>query len=178
MSNWASISGSPVFEDMKSARAAAKKLEFAEWKWAENPGDGKRFTVFRCNMHVECCRLVRAAQICPGMFELQMKGEHSETLNSKRRKNSALTFDQEREARQLVNAGSKPGAMRAVMTKDECLKLEAAGEDVLEHKRPEGGLEGERPAVSRVRVSSNTHVSYMYRNMYHHSSCRHFPGGS
>ena len=156
----------PAYANMKLAREAIKKLPGGVWVWADNPGDGKRFAVFRCNMHLNCPKLVRAAK-CDNEFILQEKGEHAEELNQYKRKNSALTLEQERILKVAADSGGKPAGVLVSLSKTKMKEMRAAGLNPLDkkHKREDGGLIG---TLHRVCINS---VSTVYQRMYHSVSC-------
>ena len=131
-----------------------------KWKWAKSPGDGRTRAFFACNNHTTCAasagKLMRCVQQ-GGIFVLQEKGDHGFDLSPFKRKNSVLTWDEEKSMTFAMSTGGKPGALHTVFTTDAAQVLEEAGEDPLLHKRPEGGLAGElcaqrAPGCTRVKV--------------------------
>ena len=62
-----------------------------------------------------------------------------------KRKNSSLTFTDEATLVASMELGGRPASVRVALTKVESKRLLEAGEDELQHKRPEGGLKGECP---------------------------------
>ena len=131
----------PAHETMKAGQKAAKKIDGGVWKWAASPGDGKRNSVFQCNLHIKCPRQVRVHN-SDGVFILQVRCEHGSEDNEWRRANSALKIDEERVVRVAVDSGGKPAAILSAMTKESMKELREQGEDPLsdKHKKPTGGL--------------------------------------
>ena len=133
----------PAFESMQEAKQVGRKLEGGRWKWSTNgPGDGKRFARFDCNAHKDCERKMRVKMVEGIGFEVELKGKHSDEANQYARANSTLTFDEQARLREGMDSGSKPAGVLKSMTKVKIHELRGQGEDPLDHKRPEGGLEG------------------------------------
>ena len=126
----------------------------------------KRFAVFRCNMHLNCPKLVRAAK-CDNEFILQEKGEHAEELKKHKRKNSPLTLEQERILKVAADSGGTPGGVLVSLSKTKMKEMRDAGLNPFDkqHKRKDGGLIG-----TLHGVCSNS-VSTVYQRMYHSVSC-------
>ena len=145
---------------MERAKAQIKASELGKWKWAKNPGNGVRRVVFQCNAHKDCGMLKRAVDL-DGQFFIQVKGNHSDEPKLSKRANSTLTYEQEEALTAAVNAGGRPAAMRVAMTKTKIEELKCNGLDPLDHKKPNGGLEGaRRHEIHFVRMYS--HVFLMH----------------
>ena len=128
---------------MKEAVVRAKKIEPGKWKNnLAAPGDGKLSRVFRCNAHVDCGMLLRIVRQ-EGVYTLQMKGAHTTQPKLKARVNSALTYDEAERAMRHIDGGGKPGGIYSQMATAKWKELEDEGKDPLQHKKEEGGLEGE-----------------------------------
>ena len=138
-----------------------------KWKWAKSPGDGRTRAFFACNNHTTCAasagKLMRCVQQ-GGIFVLQEKGDHGFDLSPFKRKNSVLTWDEEKSMTFAMSTGGKPGALHTVFTTDAAQVLEDAGEDPLLHKRPEGGLAGElcQPRAPGCTRAKGLHLSIVF----------------
>ena len=66
-------------------------------KWNIPPGNARTNAFFRCNAHVDCMHVVAIKKIRggEGQFCLQSKGKHGEVPQLRKRKYSALTFEEE-----------------------------------------------------------------------------------
>lgn len=143
--------GVPAQQTMAEGKAMAKALGDQLWKWAASPGNGKSTAYFACNAHKACGKLVRVAQESDGLFHIMEKGQHSAEKNTKKRKNSILTIEEDETLRTAVDRGSKPGVVLTSMTKEKVSELKAQGLDPLMHKEETGGLQGERSGLERTR---------------------------
>ena len=79
-----------------------------------------------------------------GAFYIQFKGEHAAEVNTRARKNSPLTFDEEAKLKLGLDQGAKPAGVLVSLTVEAKGKLQEQGLDPLQHKRTAGGLEGVR----------------------------------
>ena len=88
--------GVTILDDEKTARKAIKQGQFGNWKWnAKNQGNPGNRHVF-CNDHVACLVRLRLKAGDKGCeVAVNVAQEHSLVANSKKRKNSAMTFEQE-----------------------------------------------------------------------------------
>ena len=133
--------------DFLDATKQAKNLDpVAEGRWGRTSGGekGKRAT-FQCVKHVKCGRYLRVIAGSTG-FKAQIKGNHSGKVKVKARRNSALTLEQETQARFGINGGMRPGQLRASLTKVKVSELADTGKtnmNLAQEKRPTGGLIGE-----------------------------------
>lgn len=145
---------------MEEAKNKIKASELGKWKWFRvTPGDGIRMACFQCNAHLDCGRLMKAV-VLDENYSLQVTGQHSAEMKEYKRVNSTLTYEQEASLTSAMNAGGRPAAVRVSMTKtklEELCKAPGGPQDPLEHKIPEGGLDGTRilareciPYVSRM----------------------------
>ena len=97
------------FPDYQSALQAVKSDKFGRYKWAPSPGKpGDRRLV--CNMHVDCEHMLRLREgIKAGdpvqLVQVHATLEHTSVEKTKRRKNSAMTVEQE----ELAKAGIRDG---------------------------------------------------------------------
>lgn len=142
------------FSTIKAAIEKARQHEHGRWKWAKPSGNCIRTAYLACNAHIQCGVKLMVSQMGGDFFMAlgSMKsnwacvsiklGEHSTTDNLYKRKNSALTWEEERTLRDAVEIGGRAGQVKAVLLNKEVSRLKGAGEKVLDHKRPEGGLEG------------------------------------
>ena len=76
-------------------------------------------------------------------FHLSYKGEHAVVKTFGARKNSSLSWAQEKDLKMAIDQGSKPGEVLVSWLKGAVAQLEAKGQDPLDHKMDAGGLEGE-----------------------------------
>ena len=159
MDRWTPMGG-PHWLTIKEGIQALKTKEGGRWKWAKSPGDGVTRAVFQCNAHMECTRLLKCQQV-DGGFTLFVQGEHTDSPNLKKRKNSTLSYDDEEQLRACINSGSRPGGVYVSMLKKKAEELRAEGKDPNEHKRPEGGLEG-RHTLKRTPEYNTRHVFVAY----------------
>ena len=83
--------------------------------------------------------------------------QHTAEPTLKRRANSILNWDDEAALRKGVEYGNTPGQVHVSLSKEEIKRLKAAGEDILRHKREEGGLKG-----AQTRRCHVCHVSCVY----------------
>ena len=134
--------------NMKEAVSAAKKHKSqanpqGHWKWSNNPGNGKTYSVLQCNAHKHCPHQLMV-KLEDGQFLLKEKGDHAEELNLKKRSNSGLTFTEHAAVVDQVNSGARPAGILSAMTSRKAKELKEAGEDPADekHKREEGGLKG------------------------------------
>lgn len=133
--------------DFLDATKQAKNLDpVAEGRWGRASGGekGKRAT-FRCVKHTNCGRYLRVIAGSTG-FKAQIKGNHSGKVKLKARRNSALTLEQETQAKFGINGGMRPGQLRASLTKVKVSELADTGKtnmNLAQEKRPTGGLIGE-----------------------------------
>lgn len=155
MDRWTPMGG-PHWLTIKEGIQALKTKEGGRWKWAKSPGDGVTRAVFQCNAHMECTRLLKCQQV-DGGFTLFVQGEHTDSPNLKKRKNSTLSYDDEEQLRACIDSGSRPGGVYVSMLKKKAEELRAEGKDPNEHKRPEGGLEG-RHTLKRTPEYNTRHV--------------------
>ena len=133
-----------VAHSMEDGKKQVKQQEEKKWKWAASPGDGKRFAVFQCNAHLNCTRFIRVAKH-DDCFYLEEKGKHTTEVNTRKRKNSTLTFDEEATLKLLVDGGCKPGGACVSMLNQKATELKEIGEKPLDHKKDDGGLIGMYP---------------------------------
>ena len=87
-------------------------------------------------MHVVAIKKIRGGE---GQFCLQSKGKHGEVPQLRKRKNSALTFEEEKTARSALDMGARPGVVHVALTNKELGRLKEAGED-LERAHIDGTL--------------------------------------
>ena len=111
---------------MKEGQVLAKKEPTGKWKWAPSPGDGKRYSVFMCNAHKDSQYRMRVAAV-DGIFYLQFKGEHAAEENTRPRKNSALTFDQDAKLKLGMDQGARPAGVLASLTVEAKDRLREQG---------------------------------------------------
>jgi hypothetical protein len=156
--------GSSTYKTMAETRIALKGMEGAKWKWAKPPGNGHGTSVFQCNAHKECARLLKA-QLCDDGYVIMGAGEHGTEVNDKKRKNSTLSFEMEAEVRKSMDQGGRPAGLRVALTKEKVSELKSAGLDPNEHKMDGGGLKGALPSLSSpadcgiLRDTCSPHVS-------------------
>lgn len=105
----------------------------------KNPGDGRTRSNYMCAAHVDCRVQARAVLTNLGFQAQVSEDSHSQVKSTKKRKNSGLSVEQEREVERLMSAGVRPGAMRSSMT-EEALKHKDMMDPM--EKRPEGGIQG------------------------------------
>jgi hypothetical protein len=137
---WLTEAAGP-FATMEEGKVAAKRREEGRWKWASSPGNGKDFSVFACNAHEQCTKLMRVLRV-QALYYIQTKGVHGDERKEKKRKNSTLTFTEDAALRTAVNSGSRPAGLRVALTLEKTAELEAQGKDTLNHKLANGGLAG------------------------------------
>ena len=94
---------------MAEAKLAAKKFGSGKWKSHSSPGNSKTNAVFVCNEHVDCTKLLRVLRVEGPSFVLQDCGAHTVELNTKKRSNSALTYEQEDDCIKQLRCGGPPG---------------------------------------------------------------------
>ena len=170
--------GLPIAPSMKSAKMALRKSGDGKWKTAKQPGNGTTWSVMRCNAHLDCAHFRAIKKVGAALFCIFEKGLHTVEPTLKRRANSILNWDDETALRSGVTMGNTPGQVHVSLSKEETKRLKAAGEDILKHKRDEGGYKGaqtHRPYVSYVHsacIPSASHwrpeeaVSRMYPVLY------------
>jgi hypothetical protein len=151
--------GGMRYNTMKEGRTAGKLLEGKQWIGnRKKPGDGKTCSIYKCNSHEDCGRLIRVfksgSEEEGGQFIVQLMGEHTTKIKEFKRKNSALTFAQETQLVEAIDMGVQPGQFRVGLTSQKHRELAAAGENWMNHKKPGGGLEG----VPTSRILANTIV--------------------
>lgn len=167
---WTAVGLDP-FESMKEGKEAAKKLETGKWRWAQSPGDGKKWSYFQCNAHVDCGRHVRVKWVA-GLYYIEAKGKHGDVQKTKRRSNSALTFAQEDHLTISMDHGARPAGVLVSLTKARSRELEEQGENPFLHKKPEGGLQGELIQLSQTctrvhqRLVACISMYHVYISMY------------
>ena len=136
------------YASMKEGIFALKGLEGAKWKWNKaTPGNGTSRAFFVCNSHVDCAAGAGKQMRCvlhDGRFMIEHKGEHGEEPSMKQRLNSPLTWKQAADVSMMATTGAKAGAMHTAMTDAVAKQHEAAGEEPLAFKLPEGGIQGVR----------------------------------
>ena len=134
-------------ETMADALRFIRESGEKKWKWwAKSPGNGVSCAVLQCNAHVACTHLVRASRVAMGCFSIFHKGVHTTEPTLKKRKNSILNWEEDTLMRAAVRMNNTPGEVLVELTTRETEKLKNAGEDPLQHKRAEGGLQGARRA--------------------------------
>ena len=127
---------------MQEAKVAARST--GRWKNARHgQGDGQRVLVLQCVQHVECPAKRKIALAGDNFFHIFDAGEHTETENRKKRKNSAMDMEQEQELLGDIWKGVKPAGSKLAMTLSKEAELVEAGKDPADHKKPNGGLQGE-----------------------------------
>ena len=127
---------------MQEAKVAARST--GRWKNARHgQGDGQRVLVLQCVQHVECPAKRKIALAGDNFFHIFDAGEHTETENRKKRKNSAMDMEQEQELLGDIWKGVKPAGSRLSMTLAKESELLEAGKDPEDYKKEEGGLQGE-----------------------------------
>ena len=127
---------------MKEAREAASST--GRWKYVRRgQGDGKRVLVLQCVEHVACPAKRKIALAADNYYHVFDAGEHTETKNLKKRKNSAMDMEQEQELLGDIWKGVKPAGSRLSMTLAKESELLEAGKDPEDYKKEEGGLQGE-----------------------------------
>ena len=137
---------SVTYETMAEGRMVLKGMEGGKWKWAASPGNGRTSSVYQCNAHNECPRLLKV-QICDNGYVIMGTGEHGTEVKGKRRKNSTLNFEMEAEVRKSMDQGGKSAGLRVALTKEKVSELRSAGLDPNEHKMDGGGLKGAPPSL-------------------------------
>ena len=95
------------FSDYQSALNSVKNDDFGRYKWSPSPGKpgDRRFV---CNMHVDCEHPLRIYEDCTGKWFVQLHTgiAHSGVPKGSRRKNSAMTAQQEDHLRTACNEGA------------------------------------------------------------------------
>ena len=122
------------FETKKLAQEGARTIQHGRWKWGTK-GDKKLLV---CNAHVDCQVKLRFKQSSvDGSFCVLVSNlAHSLELQSKPRRNSVFTYEQQEEIMKGTDSGKRPREMLLDAT-EVLLKTHPGAE-----KRPEGGLEG------------------------------------
>lgn len=144
----------------KEAIEAAKVVDGVAQNRYTRCGGGEKDAraTFQCAAHTNCPRYMRVVG-SPGNFTYQQKGEHNGELSSKPRKNSVLTFEQERLSQFAMDGGTRPAGLVIGLTKRRIKEIKegpASGgkQETLETaKDPKGGLKG----VLRI-----SHVFHLY----------------
>ena len=154
---WTICTGCAPAPTLKDALKAIRAMEPGKWKWNNISGNCKTNAQLRCNAHVDCGFVMKAQQEMDG-FRLYEKGQHGESPNLKRRKNSVFTFDEEEQARLALNMGGRPGKLHVALTLKELERLKEAGEDVEKAKEDEGGLAGVIACPPSQEYVSNTRI--------------------
>ena len=117
---------------MKDACSIQHGGNMGTWAW-NTEGDRKKK---RCNFHTQCPVQLRAVQMPQGKWVLEVLDvSHSLEDKEYRRKNSALTVDQESMALTGIDHGLKPTGIRRKANK-------AAFKMGITEKNPEGNLVG------------------------------------
>ena len=111
-------------------------------------------------MHVVAIKKIRGGE---GQFCLQSKGKHGEVPQWRKRKNSALTFEEEKTARSALDMGARPGVVHVALTNKELGRLKEAG-DELERARMDGGGLNQRCELL-------LYTPHMYMHTYLTSCC-------
>lgn len=125
------LGGELVFEDEKALR----------FNWASSPGNGKTRAYFVCASHVQCPVHVRAVlKGATFVVECRSGVKHASEPELRRRKNSAMTVDQEESIKKSMQQGVCPAAMLSMLTLDVLSQHKAAGSRA--EKRTAGGLAG------------------------------------
>lgn len=138
--------------------ASGKDMARATGRWTAArrcQGDGKRSYVFECKEHTDCEVKRRVALGKDNMFHVYEKGEHAQSVNNKKRKNSAMDEEQEKELLCDIWKGVKPAGSRLAMTLQKESELLEAGLDPADYKRSDeegGGLLGARSACLHVSI--------------------------
>ena len=145
------------YPTIKDAIAAGKESENGKWKWDKPSGNGNTTAYFVCKEHVNCERRMRIGKL-DELYVISYHGEHTKPLLLGPRKNSAITWTQEADMKKALDQGSTPGKIRCSMLKDAAAKLAADGEDPLDHKLDEGGLEGEYSWLNRMSTERSEHI--------------------
>ena len=127
---------------MAEAKKMKATLEGGKWKWARPPGNGFSTAYFVCSGHTDCKRLLVIRLASDGKFYIYLKGEHASEPSFGKRKNSTLSWADDAKLRVGVDQGATPAAMRVSMTNEQLLELKDQGEDPMQHKNDEGGLQG------------------------------------
>ena len=139
---WTAL-GVPPLNSMSEGRTAAKRWGSGKWKAHSSPGNNVTNAVLVCNEHVGCLKLVRVKQVTgAAVFVLKESGVHTGPLNSTKRANSAMTFEQEADVVKQLACGGRPGGMVVSMTNEVAKQLKSSGQDPNLNKLPAGGLNG------------------------------------
>ena len=141
--SWVPVPLARVCATMREGREILKKLEGGKWKWAATSGDCISTSIFQCNGHVECGRLLKVQKV-DDSFYIMGSGEHAAVPKEKKRKNSTLTWEEDEKLRFAVDLGGRPAAVQVAMTKKKIEELRKEGKNPEDHKRAEGGLQGEQ----------------------------------
>ena len=143
-------------ESMAEAKALLRAT--GRWKVARrSQGDGKRSLVFNCTEHINCPVQRRVVLAKDNQFHIYETVPHlcphNMTVNTKKRKNSAMDVAQEKELVCDIWKGVRPAGSRLSMTLTKEAELMEAGEDPTDFKRPDeegGGLIGAHSTPSTV----------------------------
>ena len=144
----------PEAPNMQAAKKLLRAFGDGMWKCAAKPGNQETWAVLQCNAHINCGYFGAIKKVGAALFCIFEKGQHTVEPTLKRRVNSILNWDDETALRKGVEYGNTPGQVHVSLSKEEIKKLKAAGEDILRHKRDEGGLKG---AQTRRRHVSCVH---------------------
>ena len=104
-----------VAETMAEAKSMVRSE--GHWKVARRgQGDGRRSIVYDCIEHIKCKVQCRVTLAKDNLFHLFQKGKHTKAVNKKKRKNSAMDEEQEKELLCDIWKGVKPAGSRLAMT--------------------------------------------------------------
>ena len=134
--------GLPIAPSMKSAKMALRKSGDGKWKTAKQPGNGITWSVMRCNAHLDCAHFRSIKKVGAAMFCIFEKGKHTSEPTLKRRVNSILNWEEELTLRDAMQLGNTPGQVECTLSLKVSRQLKEAGEDIMQHKRRDGGLKG------------------------------------
>ena len=151
---------------MDEALEVIRAFGEGKWKWNKPTGNCTTNAQLRCNAHVGC-PVVMKTQLEGAEFKFYKRGIHGQESNVKKRKNSALTFDEEADARLALDMGGRPGKLYCALTLKELGRVKEAGESVEEAKDDNGGMKGVMQALPWHEYTSNTcimYVSEMYQD--------------
>ena len=151
------LSDLPEAPNMQAAKKLLRASGDGKWKQAAKPGNQEAWAVLQCNAHINCGHFGAIKKVGAALFCIFEKGQHTVEPTLKRRANSILNWDDEAALRKGVEYGNTPGQVHVSLSKEEIKRLKAAGEDILRHKREEGGLKG-----AQTRRCHVCHVSCVY----------------
>ena len=96
------------YPDYPAALEAVKRGTYGQYKWAKTgkPEDRR----FVCNMHIDCAHMLRIRQSLRSgdavhLVQSHTTLDHTSAVNPKRRKNSAMTWEQEALLRDRIEHG-------------------------------------------------------------------------